>query len=148
MATTMYSGYKKKHTVKYEVTVSELNGAPLSVVGPAAGPTSDMSLYRIKVRNILKRNGWIGLADGTYQGDYKYLVVPPRPYRNLTAKQRRFHKRLSKRRIVVENFFARLKNFRCLNIRWRHSILKHKFVFHVLVNCMSIDLEFRPLLSN
>ena len=148
MANIMYSGYKKKHTVKYEVAVSETDGTPLSVVGPVAGPTSDMNIYRMKVRGILKEKGWLGLADGTYQGDYKYLVVPPRPYRDLTDRQRRFHHRLSKRRVIVENFFARLKNFRCLNVRWRHSILKHKWIFHVLVNCLSIDLEYRPLYLN
>ena len=49
LANIMYSGYKKKHTVKYEVAVCETNGTPLSVVGPVAGPTSDMTIYRMKV---------------------------------------------------------------------------------------------------
>lgn len=143
----LYSGYKKKHTFKYEVTVSEKDGIPLSIIGPVAGPTADIEIYRLRVRGILKKRKWLGLADGTYQGDYKFLVVPPRPYKNLTDKQRLFHMKLSKRRVIVENFFSRVKNFQCLCSRWRHNIYKHKWAFHVIVNSISIDLEYKPLIQ-
>lgn len=143
----LYSGYKKKHTLKYEVTVSELDGVPLSIVGPVAGPTADIEIFRLKIREILKKKRWLGIADGSYQGDYKFLVVPPRPYKGLSSSQKKFHMKLSKRRVIVENFFARVKNFHCLCSRWRHNIFKHKWAFFVIINSISIDLEYRPLIQ-
>ena len=109
LANIVYSGYKKKHTVKYEVAVSEINGAPLSVMGPVAGPTSDMNIYRMRVRKILKEKGWLGLADGTYQGDYKYLVVPPRPYYNLTEKKKDFTGACQREGLLWRTFLQELK---------------------------------------
>jgi hypothetical protein len=35
----------------------------------------------------METNGWFGLTDGTYQGEHDYLVIPPRPFGNLTPAQ-------------------------------------------------------------
>jgi len=55
----------------------------------------------------MDEQGWLGLADGTYQGEPNYLIVPPRPYRHLTPQQRAFE--IAKVRGMVENFIGRPK---------------------------------------
>lgn len=141
-----YSGYKKRTTLKYEVALSEQTGLPISVVGPFVGSTADITIFRSCLRNMMFYNNWTGIADGTYQGEPDFLLVPPRPFHGLTPEQRAFYHYLSQRRIVIENFFGRLKRtFHCLAIQWRHSILIHHLVFRVCVQILSIDLVWRPL---
>jgi len=140
-----YSGYKKKNTVKYEVTVSEKTGKPVYFSGPFPGPAADISIFRSGLKGELRAKGMVGLADGTYQGEMWCLEVPPRPYKNLTVEQRAYHRALSKRRVLVENFIGRLKSFNALVARWRHSLRLHKIVFKVILNCVAIDLSIRPL---
>jgi len=139
-----HSGYKKKTTLKYEVTVSAKTGKPVYWNGPFPGPTADITIFRSGLKEEM-REVTTGLADGTYQGEMWFLEVPPRPYKNLTPQQRAYHRRLSKRRIIVENFIGRLKSFKALVSCWRHDISLHKIIFKVVLNCVAIDLCFRPL---
>ena len=62
-----YSGYKKRHTLKYEVAVTEETGTPVHVKGPYPGPTADVTIFQesLKVKMQLL-NLPPGLADGTY----------------------------------------------------------------------------------
>jgi len=140
-----YSGYKKTTTLKYEVAMSEKRRLSISYSGPFVGPTSDIEIFRSHLKGEMEENGWIGLADGTYQGEPAYLLVSPRPYKYLTPYQKELHRRLSKRRVLVENLIGRLKSFHCLSSRWRHSVLQHHIVFHVVLNVVCVDLSFRPL---
>ena len=81
---TLYSGYKKQHTLKYEIALSASSLLPVWVSGPFSCPDADISIFRNSLRNVMVENGCVGLADGTYQGELNLLAVPPRPYRNLT----------------------------------------------------------------
>lgn len=144
-ATALYSGYKKKTTLKYEVAVDEATHRPVHVSGPFAGPTGDITIFRGALKKLMEARGWLGLADGTYQGEQQLLDVPPRPYKNLTKKVRARCKRRAKRRCFVEIFFARMKKFRSLWEVWRHDLLKHRPVFLFVLNLVSMDLQRRPL---
>ena len=42
---SLYSGYKKKTTLKYEVTISEETLCPVNWNGPFAGPTADITIF-------------------------------------------------------------------------------------------------------
>ena len=91
-----YSGYKKRHTLKYEVAVTEETGTPVHVKGPYPGPTADVTIFQesLKVKMQLL-NLPPGLADGTYQGEPLTLIVPPRPFHSLTPFQRQLHYHIS-----------------------------------------------------
>jgi hypothetical protein len=140
----LYSGYKKKTTLKYEVSISQA-GLPVNYSGPWPGPEADITIFRHKLKPLMEANDWMGLADGTYQGEDQYLIVPPRPFRDLTPIQREFGYRLARIRGMVENFIARLKAFACLSLCWRHSLQKHRFVFFTILIFVAIDLRMNPL---
>ena len=98
-----------------------------------------------KLKKVMKKKGWLGLADGSYQGEAASFIIPPRNYKNHTQRQQHLHQALAHRRIKIENFIGRLKNFKTLSSTWRHSVVKHRMVFNVIMNTVCIDLHFKPL---
>ena len=134
---THYSGKKKKHTVKTQITVNQ-NGLIVHKTTHVRGSTHDYPLYTHSHPH-LPDNVRLGLDLG-YMGietDYPKLncVLPfkrKNPGRGkrgmkgpeLSPEQRAFNKDLSKERVVVEHTFSRLKKFRIWADEFRNR-LKH-----------------------
>jgi hypothetical protein len=134
---THYSGKKKKHTVKTQITVNK-NGLIIHKTGHAVGSTHDYTLYKHNHPD-LPDNVRLGLDLG-YLGikaDYPKLncVLPfkrKNPGRGkrgvkaagLSAEQKAFNRKLSKARVEVEHTFSRLKKFRVWADEFRNR-LKH-----------------------
>jgi transposase len=134
---THYSGKKKKHTVKTQITVNK-NGLIVHKTRHAKGSTHDYTLFK-QNHPRLPDNVSLGLDlgyDGV-QGDYPDLKSevpfkrrsPGRGKRGMKAKQltpdqQAFNKKLSKERIVAEHTFSRVKKFRIWADEFRNR-LKH-----------------------
>lgn len=134
---THYSGKKKKHTVKTQITVNKA-GLIVHKTGHAKGSTHDYALYKRSHPN-LPDNIRLGLDLG-YKGietDYpelNYMVPFKRksPGRGklgvkaqeLSPEQKAFNKELSKERVVVEHTNSRVKKFRIWADEFRNR-LKH-----------------------
>ena len=76
-----------------------------------------------------------GIADRGYQGESALLTVPSSQD---TDEVRYFKQRALSRH---ENFNGRLKNFDCLEERFRHSIKKHKCCFDAAAVIVQLQLE-------
>jgi len=134
---THYSGKKKKHTVKTQITVNK-NGLIIHKTRHAKGSTHDYALFK-QSHPHLPDNVYLGLDLG-YDGvekDYPKLKCevpfkrrsPGRDKRGVKAKelsadQKSFNKRLSKERVIVEHTVSRLKKFRIWADEFRNR-LKH-----------------------
>jgi len=134
---THYSGRKKRHTVKTQITVNK-DGLIVHKTRHAQGRKHDYSLFKWCHPN-LPDNVRLGLDlgyDGV-QNDYPELKVevpfkrksPGRGKRGikakeLTSEQKAFNQKLSKERMVVEHTISRLKKFRIMAHKFRNR-LKH-----------------------
>lgn len=177
LATALYSGYKKKTTLKYEVAIACGTHLPIHLNGPFCGPTADIKIFREELKGKMIKYGWYGFADGTYQGEKELLDVPPKKKKvvskkwatkKLTEKERdkslreivdrllqsrdpkekSIARQRAEKRAYVEIFFSRMKKFLILSNKFRHSLNKHKFVFRFVANLVSIDLHRRPLVKH
>ena len=146
---TFYSGYKKQVTLKYEVAISELSGFIVWINSPFSGPTHDLIIFCFGLMGKMDMlSQVVALADGAYVGEQDYLVTPPRPYKHLNPIQKAYYQSLSRRRILIENFFARLKGFAAFSNKWRHSKEKHVMCFHVLTQILNVEFLSLPLRAN
>ena len=134
---THYSGKKKRHTVKTQLTVNQ-DGFIVHKTPHAAGSTHDYTLYK-RSHPDLPDSVRLGLDLG-YKGiekDYPELncVLPSKrknPGRGkrgmkgpeLSAEQKAFNKLLSVERVVVEHTNSRVKKFRVWADEFRNR-LKH-----------------------
>jgi len=151
---THYSGKKRRHTVKTQLTVNS-NGLIIHRTNHARGRTHDYTLFRHnhpdlpeKVSSILDL-GYLGI-----QCDYPEMN-PRIPFRRqgggtghggekapeLTPEQKAFNTQLSKERIVVEHTIARLKKFRVMADEFRNR-LRH---YDVMTNIVSGLVNMRIL---
>jgi DDE superfamily endonuclease/Helix-turn-helix of DDE superfamily endonuclease len=132
---THYSGKKRRHTVKTQLTV---NGDGLIVhrTNHARGRTHDYALFKHnrpnlpeKVRPVLDL-GYYGI-----QNDYREMdpMIPFKRHgggrghggekaRELTPEQKAFNSQLSKERVVVEHTISRLKKFRVMADEFRNRL--------------------------
>ena len=134
---THYSGKKKRHTVKTQITVNK-NGLILHKTRHARGSTHDYALFKHNHPHLPDTVcvgvdlGYVGIKT-----DYPELGCevpfkrrsPGRGKRGVNAKgltpeQKSFNKRLSKERVVVEHTFSRVKKFRIWAEEFRNR-LKH-----------------------
>jgi len=134
---THYSGKKKRHTVKTQITVNK-NGLIVHKTRHARGSTHDYALFKHNhphlpdVVSLGVDLGYVGIKT-----DYPKLGCevpfkrrsPGRSKRGVKAKeltpeQKSFNKRLSKERVVVEHTFSRVKKFRIWAEEFRNR-LKH-----------------------
>lgn len=134
---THYSGKKKKHTVKTQITVNK-DGLIVHKTKHAKGSTHDYALFK-QSHPHLPDNVCLGLDLG-YVGikaDYPELRCgvpfkrknPGRGKRGvkgpeLSEEQKAFNRKLSKERVVAEHTFSRVKKFHIWADEFRNR-LKH-----------------------
>jgi len=142
---THYSGKKKRHTVKTQITVNK-NGLIVHKTRHARGSRHDYAVFK-QDHLHLPDNVCLGLDRG-YDGvqkDYPQLNSevpfkrrsPGRGKRGFKAKelaseQKTFNQKLSKERVVVEHTIGRLKKFRVMAHEFRNR-LKHYDIMTAIV---------------
>ena len=117
-----YSGKKKQHTLKSQITVNEETGEICDVADSVVGPTADITL--LEQSAVLERVpegigaggdlAYVGIASLHRQG----LGVSPR--RKPRGKERPpqdivFNRAFAKRRIVVEHTIGRIRRYESLS---------------------------------
>jgi hypothetical protein len=127
-----YSGKKKQHTLKSQVTVNEVSGQIVDVAQSVPGPTAD--------RTLLEESGLLGrLPAGVGAiGDLAYLGMAELHPQGLAATPRRkprgkerppedvaYNRALARRRIPVEHSIGKLRRYQSLTQMDRHHRQKH-----------------------
>lgn len=98
------------------------------------GPSADSTLfYHYKIYENLEK-------DEKIIGDGKYVTLPGCLYHTPTNTSA-----IHSARVIIENTFARLKQFQCLTLHWRHGIEKHAAAFIVCAQITNIKIYFKPL---
>ena len=127
-----YSGKKKQHTLKSQVSVDEESGAFVDVSDSVPGPTADRTL--LEQSTLLKR-----LPQGVGAlGDLAYLGMDKAHPQGLAASPRRkprgkekppadvaYNRAFASRRIRVEHTIGRARRFQCLSQMDRHHRKNH-----------------------
>lgn len=116
-----YSGKKKRHTIKTEITITG-RGRIVGVSKPAPGRVHDLEIRR---RGPPLPENAHAYVDSGYQGLQEDHAATEMPYkrskrRPLTKDEREYNHALSRFRVRVENRIARLKSFRILADRYRY----------------------------
>lgn len=122
-----YSGKKKAHTVKTQIVVDKTGN--IRHVSPSVpGCVHDKKLFDHSA--VTLPHGALG--DLGYQGTDIALPYKSSKLHPLTAKQRTYNTRHSKKRIIVEHVFASLKSFRILAERFRGSLTNYHHYFSIV----------------
>ena len=149
---THYSGKKKRHTVKTQITVNK-DGLIVHKTRHARGRTHDYALFNHSHPHLPDAVclgvdlGYVGIKT-----DYPELrcEVPFKRHspgrgkrgvksKDLTPDQKSFNQRLSKERVIVEHTFSRVKKFRIWAEEFRNR-LKHYDVMTEIV-CGLVNLR-------
>jgi IS5 family transposase len=148
-----YSGKKKRHTRKVQITVNE-RGEIRDVSPSTPGAVHDLEHFRQSgVAKRVPKKVTVG-GDAGYQGLHQELpdhsvFVPHKARRNhpLTEDEKLANRELSSIRIVVENTLAELKHFRVLADRFRHATEQYDDVFRSVVAIVNPRISRRVALA-
>lgn len=148
---THYSFRKGRHTVKTQLTVNE-NGLIIHKTNHYRGRRHDYDIFKQNHPDIPKEV--LPAFDLGYYGvksDFKELNPLLIPYKrnrwnpkDLTPKQKKFNKKLSKVRVVVEHTISRLKKFRIMGEEFRNR-LRH---YDIMSNIVSGLVNLRIVMVN
>eukprot|EP00733_Pompholyxophrys_punicea_P001531 Pompholyxophrys_punicea_v1_NODE_797_length_1279_cov_6.843137.p2 type:complete len:152 gc:universal NODE_797_length_1279_cov_6.843137:744-1199(+) len=146
MQRILYNGKYAAHVYKHECAVT-VNGKFIWATDAFAGSISDSKILRFSgfLQNLLQRETL--LADKAYVGFEPLVVTPAKkpPGGQLTEEQKRSNLELSRSRIVIENAFARLKDWKCLKVKFRHDAALHDLVFQVCVRLTNLNMAETPI---
>src|SRR6185295_2327048 len=121
-----YSGKKKRHTRKTQVTVLS-NGLIVHLSKSVGGRTHDLTLLQRSGIEPQLPDDWQVAVDKGYTGIVKHypkrrVELPKKPSKHhpLTLSEKRRNRRLAKRRIVVEHAIGRVKKYQVMGSKYRH----------------------------
>lgn len=122
-----YSGKKKKHTLKNQIVVDR-KGKIRSVTKSNPGKKHDKKLYD-ETKPVLPENADVS-GDLGYLGAEGVILPYKKPKgKKLTKQEKQYNKELSRRRIIVEHSFGKMKNYQILSQKFRNSLSKHSLIF-------------------
>ena len=123
---THYSGKKKRHTVKTQLTVNK-DGLIVHKTNHARGRRHDYDIFKQSHPKLPE-----GVRPGTdlgyygIQNDFSELnpIIPFKreKRKELTEGQKRFNRKLSKARVVVEHTISRMKKFNVFGQEYRNRL--------------------------
>lgn len=126
-----YSGKKKKQTVKTQIHITP-SGNIKAVSKSHPGNVHDKKVYdqslvatvvNGKLKKIDKR------ADLGYVGTICEIPIKSSKKHKLTEKEKRFNRKHSEKRIVIEHVFSYLKKFHILSDTFRNEIKNYNLIF-------------------
>jgi len=144
-----YSGKKKRHTRKVQVTVIA-NGLIVHLSKSVGGRTHDLRLFhRSGVERQLPAD-WSIAADKGYTGLAKHypgrqVELPKKPSKHhpLTVGEKRRNRRLAKRRIVVEHALSRVKKYRVMGSKYRHRESEYDQISRTVCGLVNLRTQER-----
>ncbi|GBC60256.1 IS5/IS1182 family transposase [Desulfonema ishimotonii] len=143
-----YSGKKKGHTQKTQY-ITDPAGRIRAVSRTYPGKTHDFTIYKKQK----KRDRFCGVpkkADNGYQGIRKYDKNAEIPYKKprggeLTAEQKDFNRRLSKKRIRVGNTIREIKIFKIMSDTYRNRRKNHNLRANIIAGMVNMKITEREL---
>jgi hypothetical protein len=138
----LYSAKDKFHAIKFEVVSTIKNPKIVWVSAGYAGKDADISIARDGFLARLNP-GEKTIADLGYRGRDEQLVTPI--MNPVCQAEIHLNEAIHRKRQIIERMNKRLKQFNCLNIRWRHQ---HTFLnqcFHSIALITTICLYYQPL---
>lgn len=137
--THYYSGKKKRHTVKNQITVHPTTGRILSVSNTVEGKKHDKKLAEDDPTILRAPPGAVGLADTGYQGgeeinptiSFIYPTKKPKG-KELSEEDKKTNRHLSQIRVRVEHPLSYLKHFNILKHTFRGAIKRADMPFRTI----------------
>jgi len=104
------------------------------IKGPIPASNHDVSVFRSDLKQKIA-DGKKGIADNGYRGERNVLS---KPNSHDPPELRQFKRRAWSRH---ETYNGRIKNFRCLDSRFRHGIAKHQMCFETVCVICQYQIE-------
>jgi hypothetical protein len=147
-----YSGKRKQHTIKYQVGVTP-DGRVGSVSVSVPGSVHDLTLLRgsglldhlEEAEGVMVDKAYLG-ADRDRPG--LGVVIPHKrpPKGELSAAQKGYNRRVSRRRVKVEHVLAQFSRFQALRQRFRGIMGRHSRAVRVVA--LLVDRRIEANLRN
>jgi hypothetical protein len=142
-----YSGKKKQHTIKVQISVSRETKRILDVSKTYPGSVHDKSVID-QEKTVAKFPEKVPLRfDSGYQGLRKeypdhYLILPIKKPRgeDLSPLAKELNQMNSRRRVVVEHGIRFVKKFRICSSVYRGAIEKHNSIFRNVASLVNLSL--------
>jgi len=142
-----YSGKKKRHTIKTQITVNT-KGKILMVSKSYPGRIHDYNIFKQEntAKNLPTKSTHYG--DSGYDGapnDYPdhTIILPVKRRRNhstLSPSDKRFNRKHSRIRILVEHVLSRMKKYQILAQVYRHKMLDYNRRFRNIAALVNFRL--------
>ena len=137
-----YSGKKKRHTLKSEISILE-NGRIINVSKVYSGRVHDFAIR--KKQKPLPINA-IKIVDSAYQGLQKiasnvWLPFKKSKKRPLSSEQKQQNKALAQLRVKIEHKIAQLKTFKILADKYRNFQKKLNLRLNIIAGIVNLKTQ-------
>ena len=150
---THYSGKKRRHTVKTQLTVNK-NGLIIHKTNHAHGRRHDYAIFKDSHPSLPKKvRPVVDLGYDGIQNDYPEMKPiipfkrrgPGRGHRGangseLTHSQKRFNKKLSRARVIVEHTISRVKKFRMMGEEFRNNLKRYDLMTDIVSGLVNLRI--------
>jgi hypothetical protein len=147
-----YSGKKKKHTLKTQISVTT-SGRIVDISASYPGSIHDKTIidqektiHKFPQKTCLRfDSGYQGIKEDSPN---HYIVLPTKkPKGKDLSPSAKEHNRInSKRRVIVEHVYSRLKKFRVLGLLYRGPISSYNQIFRCIASVLNFRLA-NPVIS-
>ena len=141
-----YSGKKKKHTIKNQITVNN-RGYILHKVGYKKGRKHDYDVYKRNHPIVIPKEV-VNVVDLGYLGvetnfPDQLSALPYKKKRNqfLSDDEKEYNKIHSKMRIIVEHTISRLKKYRIMSDIFRNKLRKYNKVSDIVAGLVNYRIS-------
>ena len=144
---THYSGKKKKHTVKNQITIN-LKGEIIHKPPHSSGRRNDFAILKIKYP-ILSKDimvfydlGYLGV-EKDFPKQISILPYKRKKGKELTLSQKEWNKLQSKIRIKVEHAISKIKKFRISSDTFRNRLYRYDVISEIVCGIINFKIRWK-----
>ena len=144
---THYSGKKKKHTVKNQITIN-LKGEIIHKPPHSSGRRNDYAILKIK-HPVLSEElmvfydlGYLGV-EKDFPKQISILPYKKKRGKELTISQKEWNKLQSKIRIKVEHAISKIKKFRISSDTFRNRLCRYDVISDIVCGIVNFKIRWK-----
>ena len=144
---THYSGKKKRHTVKNQITIN-LNGEIIHKPPHSPGRRNDYAILKIK-HPVLSEElmvfydlGYLGV-EKDFPDQTSVLPYKKKKGKKLTLSQKEWNKLQSKIRIKVEHAISKIKKFRISSDTFRNRLYRYDMISDIVCGIVNFKMKWK-----